>query len=211
MCYTKIESVGQPTNRRGSVDKLAKVSGVSPENILEVAEAIMCLKGFKDTSLKDIAHAAGISKGTLYYYYSSKENLIYDIAGRHLDEVSSRLLKWIEAIRGKVDPEEILETVLENIIEDTRAERMSLYLMEEILSGNNELKEKLNSRYLEWKAMISKVIGKLFGQDEQASGASAEMLLSLLEGYAVKRLMTDRPFDYGEIAKRLTGMISTGC
>ena len=62
---------------------MAKTSGINQAKILEVAEAIIAAKGARDTSLRDIAKAVGISKGTLYYHYATKEALVYDITGRH--------------------------------------------------------------------------------------------------------------------------------
>ncbi|MGG7060792.1 TetR/AcrR family transcriptional regulator, partial [Clostridium tertium] len=46
------------------------------ENILLAATKLMTKNGIKNTSLADIAKAVDISKGTLYYHYSSKDDLI---------------------------------------------------------------------------------------------------------------------------------------
>jgi TetR/AcrR family transcriptional regulator, cholesterol catabolism regulator len=36
-------------------------------------------KGFKETSIQDIVDSIGVTKGTFYYYFSSKEELLMDI------------------------------------------------------------------------------------------------------------------------------------
>lgn len=51
--------------------------------ILETALEIFAARGFNGTSIKDIAEAAGISQGLLYYHFSSKENLFMSTLESH--------------------------------------------------------------------------------------------------------------------------------
>ena len=52
-------------------------------------------KGFSATSVQDIVEAAGVTKGTFYYYFQSKEQLLMDIHSDYIDD----LLMRQEAIR----------------------------------------------------------------------------------------------------------------
>src|SRR6266550_4361663 len=45
--------------------------------ILEAARKIFAKKGFSDATVDDIANAAGVAKGTVYLYYSSKRELYF--------------------------------------------------------------------------------------------------------------------------------------
>jgi AcrR family transcriptional regulator len=47
------------------------------EVILRQAAAIFCAKGFHRASIRDIARETGVSLAGLYYYFSSKEELLY--------------------------------------------------------------------------------------------------------------------------------------
>jgi TetR/AcrR family transcriptional regulator, cholesterol catabolism regulator len=47
-------------------------------------------KGFKETSIQDIVDSIGVTKGTFYYYFSSKEELLMDI---HLGYINYLLEK----------------------------------------------------------------------------------------------------------------------
>ncbi|WP_337861202.1 TetR/AcrR family transcriptional regulator [Ferroplasma sp.] len=50
------------------------------ERILNSAIKIFSIKGYNGTSMDEIAIDAGVSKGLLFFYYKSKENLIIDAA-----------------------------------------------------------------------------------------------------------------------------------
>jgi AcrR family transcriptional regulator len=62
---TSAEEIGQP-----SAD-----DGVKRRQIMEGAREIFMSAGFDAASMNDIARAAGVSKGTLYAYFDSKEAL----------------------------------------------------------------------------------------------------------------------------------------
>lgn len=46
-----------------------------PQELMDAALALFAEKGFAATRLDDVAHKAGVSKGTLYLYFDSKEEL----------------------------------------------------------------------------------------------------------------------------------------
>jgi AcrR family transcriptional regulator len=46
-----------------------------PEEILDAAFDVFGEQGFARTRLEDVAQRAGVSKGTLYLYFDSKETL----------------------------------------------------------------------------------------------------------------------------------------
>ena len=71
------------------------------ENILNIAIGLISNNGIKNTSLSDIAKSAGISKGTLYYHYASKDDLIFDIADDHLKIVTNAVLECVSSVKKK--------------------------------------------------------------------------------------------------------------
>ena len=50
--------------------------------IMNAAEEVFSQKGFSDARMDDIAEGTGLSKGTLYLYYKSKDDLIIAILDR---------------------------------------------------------------------------------------------------------------------------------
>lgn len=53
------------------------------ENSIQLFEK----KGFKETSIQDIVDSLDVTKGTFYYYFSSKEELLMDIHLQYIDEI----------------------------------------------------------------------------------------------------------------------------
>ncbi len=67
--------------------------------ILEAAARVFHQKGYESTSIQDIADSVGILKGSLYYYITSKEDLLYEILqGVHQDALKN--LDRIRALEG---------------------------------------------------------------------------------------------------------------
>lgn len=57
------------------------------EKITEQSIRLFEKKGFTETSIQDIVDSIGVTKGTFYYYFSSKEELLMDIHLRYIDDL----------------------------------------------------------------------------------------------------------------------------
>ncbi|MGO1043651.1 TetR/AcrR family transcriptional regulator [Clostridioides difficile] len=53
--------------------------------ILDTAEMLFCTKGYTKTTINDILNEIGIAKGTFYYYFKSKEEVMDEIITRIID------------------------------------------------------------------------------------------------------------------------------
>ena len=105
--FTKARNGGRPASAK-SIAQANRSSGHFDrklEMILREAAAIFCAKGFDRASIRDIARETGVSLAGLYYYFSSKEELLYLIQ-RHTFE--SVLASSRAALRDIDDPEERL-------------------------------------------------------------------------------------------------------
>ncbi|WP_088040997.1 TetR/AcrR family transcriptional regulator [Bacillus sp. EAC] len=60
------------------------------EKITEHAIHLFDKKGFTVTSIQDIVESIGVTKGTFYYYFSSKEELLKEIHLRYIDDLLSK-------------------------------------------------------------------------------------------------------------------------
>jgi AcrR family transcriptional regulator len=48
--------------------------------ILQAATKLFAKRGYEATSMDDLSAATGMNKGTLYYYYTSKADILFDIS-----------------------------------------------------------------------------------------------------------------------------------
>ena len=184
---------------------MAKVSGISTEKIIDVAEAMISAKGIRNTSLKDIAKALGISKGTLYYHYPTREALVYDIAGRHFERVRLQFQNWYDRTGRRVPGTDMLAAILEAILQDvTGIGPIHLYLLQEAV-GNEDLRKRFADRHREWRDMIAHMLKMIFAGTEELHRSMADMLLALLEGSIMRRQVEEMDMDFRTIAGYVSG------
>lgn len=55
-----------------------------PERVLQAALRLFAEQGFENTSVQEIVDAVGVTKGALYHYFASKDDLLYEIYVRVL-------------------------------------------------------------------------------------------------------------------------------
>jgi len=84
------------------------------ENILRTAAKLFAEKGFSTATIVDLANACGSSRGALYHYFESKEEILGKIVGEHV----STMLEALETIgEARMEPEEHLRAVARRIME----------------------------------------------------------------------------------------------
>lgn len=81
------------------------------QEIYLLAAQLFVEKGVGSTSLADIAKALNITKAGLYYYFESKQELLYRIVELGLDNVKDEVL---DPARGIADAEERLKFIILN-------------------------------------------------------------------------------------------------
>jgi AcrR family transcriptional regulator len=70
---------------------LMKKSETTRTHILDVALELFRRQGFEETTMRGIAATAGISLGSAYYYFRSKEDLVMAFYDRAIEEMTPRL------------------------------------------------------------------------------------------------------------------------
>jgi AcrR family transcriptional regulator len=55
--------------------------------LLQIAAALFASKGFRNTTVRDIADAAGILSGSLYHHFDSKESMVDEILSSFQEEL----------------------------------------------------------------------------------------------------------------------------
>jgi AcrR family transcriptional regulator len=71
-----------------------------PQELLDAALALFVEKGFAATRAEEVAQHAGVSKGTLYLYYPSKEELFKAVVRRSLSSLIAEGVEIAEKFEG---------------------------------------------------------------------------------------------------------------
>ena len=166
-------------------------------HILTVASRLISEQGIKETSLKRISEQADISKGTLYYHYSAKEDIIYDIADRNLKQITDELMAWVDDTHADVSAEEILKTLFKNILEAEIRSKLHLYLLNDAITSNRSLANKFIKQYNDWRETLVSGIDKVLPKKDGDNIALSYLILALLDGLIIQKMFgtNDIPLD----------------
>ncbi|HEY1529740.1 MAG TPA: TetR/AcrR family transcriptional regulator [Galbitalea sp.] len=84
-----------------------------PEKLMRVSVELFAEHGYAQTSVQQIVDAAGVTKGALYHYFTSKDDLLFDI----YDRLLSMQREHLDAIVARgLDPEQTIRLVCEDVI-----------------------------------------------------------------------------------------------
>ena len=76
------------------------------DELLAIAADLFAERGFKNTTVRDIADAAGILSGSLYHHFDSKESMVDEILSSFQDELFAtydRITRSGQDARSKVE------------------------------------------------------------------------------------------------------------
>lgn len=73
-----------------------------PSELLEAALRIFAERGYANTRLEEIAAAVGVTKGTIYHYFATKEQLLLRAIEHYHEQAFQPLRQALEERRGPV-------------------------------------------------------------------------------------------------------------
>lgn len=91
--------------------------------ILDNAEMLFITKGYSKTTINDILTAVGIAKGTFYYYFKSKEEVMDAIVLRFID-IEMGAIKLISSDQSLNASEKIFKIIIRQSPESDKKEKM---------------------------------------------------------------------------------------
>jgi TetR/AcrR family transcriptional regulator, cholesterol catabolism regulator len=84
----------------------AEPTSTRREELLAIAARLFAEKGFRSTTVRDIADAAGILSGSLYHHFDSKESMVDEILSSFQEELFGQ---YDEILASADDPRTKLE------------------------------------------------------------------------------------------------------
>jgi len=100
--------------------------------ILTHATDVFDEKGYEGASMRDLSRASGMSLAGLYYYFESKEKLLYLIQRHAFTTILDRLRRRLEGVN---DPEERIRVFIANHLEYFLANQKAM----KVLSHEDEV------------------------------------------------------------------------
>ncbi|WP_274363777.1 TetR/AcrR family transcriptional regulator [Paenibacillus thermotolerans] len=132
-------------------------------HIIETAIKLFAEKGFHASSIQEIADAAGVAKGSMYFYFRSKDDLLLSIY-RYYHELMFAAIEeagkpFLQSPKQRLAAE--LGAQMSNVIHFKHF--LTMLLKEPFLHNNEEIKQavmKMKAHALRWlKGRISDIYG----------------------------------------------------
>jgi TetR/AcrR family transcriptional regulator, cholesterol catabolism regulator len=121
-------------------------------------------KGFNETSMREIAAAAGIGKSTLYDYYKSKDEILVSYYKNELKIITAKAEKiYNQEINNAEKLTRIMEMHLEYLLENKKHFwKLSLEAQRLSLEGQQEIQVKRHF----YQDLLQKIVEEGIRQDE---------------------------------------------
>lgn len=164
--------------RAGLTPEILEPATPVQRRIMEAAIELFAERGFDGTSVQEIVSAAGLTKGALYHYYTSKSDLLHQV----YHALIRRQLDGLDRILARdLTPEETVRALLHDLVETTAAfKRESTIFRREM--------HKLSPEYLESIAADRRRYHETFlalVQKEQKAGAFNDAVSAEIVTYTV--------------------------
>ncbi|MBA3010970.1 MAG: TetR/AcrR family transcriptional regulator [Proteobacteria bacterium] len=162
--------------------------------ILDALNTCLQNKPFDQTSIKEIAQAAGVNHGLLHYYFKSKEDILIQYIDYVIDHYTSMVQerfndKALETIDKRKLVKEFFKFIHDRITLD-RSLSMVFIEIWEIAVYNPAVKAKLQRAYQEWMDVLSDMLKPLCN-DIDVSRRTSFAAVAFLEGMALFSIILD--------------------
>ena len=172
---------------------------IGQEKILTAALELFAQRGFHPTSVSDIAKQAGVSKGLLYNYFESKDEVLVTI----ITQASEQMFAIAETLLSQGSYEERLKLFLESYMnslelnEDYLAFQLSLLFQPGL---KVHVQEKLHERI----TFIMELTARMFREaGAEKPETLARRFVCELDGVAVHYLSKSPNFSLEEVSQQL--------
>ena len=175
------------------------------QKILDAATRLLLTTAFDSITLAVIARAASISKGTLYYYYNNKDDILFDITDRYLDTLMNDLLAWVDTPAKDTRLPRLVRYVLQRGAAP-ECGNLRLYLIGAGVSGHEELRSRYVERYTVFHATLSARIA------QRVPGADAAyltwLLFTVMDGILVQTQLGNPAFCADEFCRKTAQLVT---
>lgn len=131
--------------------------------IAEVAAELFTRQGFENTTVDEIAQAAGMTKRSFFRYFPAKEDVVFD----RVDLTGESVVAEIAARPASESPWECLHHVLRTWQESIHASEEVLATLR-LIEATPALTGRLHHRRIEWRRRVGEALRNRPGSDLDA-------------------------------------------
>ncbi|HSW53993.1 MAG TPA: uroporphyrinogen-III synthase [Ignavibacteriaceae bacterium] len=128
------------------------------EKILEAAAELFSTKHYHEVMMDDVAKLISVAKGTVYNYFTSKEELYFTIMHTRMENLLSLLKQKIESEKNSIDS--LRAFVVHLYMFMMKHQKFFLIYQRETLNGNNSFCEDMIALEKQMKQMIMQIISR---------------------------------------------------
>jgi AcrR family transcriptional regulator len=133
------------------------------QHILRISAQSFAEKGFEATSMRDISRATGLSLSGLYYYFKSKQYLLYLIQNNSFSYILSELQSRLQ---GSLDPPRRLHLLVQNHVEYFLSHPNEMKVLSHEEDALEEpLREEVGSIKRRYYALAREIFDEVVGDD----------------------------------------------
>ena len=178
--------------------------------ILTAACEVIATLGVPDLRLSDVAKSAGVSSGTVHYYFDTKKDLINAAFEFNLTESLNRRQQLLSSKKNHLAIlNDLVESYLPKDEQSQRAWKVWLALWTEA-TRDPALRAVNDELYGQWRGVVSDVIRGAQQEGTARPGnpvAQANILVGMLDGLAVQVLLESKAVTLASVRKTIRAFI----
>ena len=166
---------------------------VRKQQIFEAAMAVCSAQGYHATRMQDIAAAAGVSKGSLYYYFHTKQELFVELLEEFLSAERGRLKKKLAT--GMPARQTLQEAFYEGFKQADEMPGLMRGMIDFYVLAvrEAEFRERFDGYYAEWVSLCADVIRRGIANGEFSPDLDPDStgwsLVTALDGVMLTHIM----------------------
>ncbi|MDD7796285.1 TetR/AcrR family transcriptional regulator [Clostridium sp. 'White wine YQ'] len=132
-------------------EQFEAIQNESKAKIMEAGLKLFIKRGLLGTSVNEIASLAGISKGLMYHYYKSKEDLYYELVGNAIVSSNEYMYSLLNKDMSPSDKIRLIsKTMIEDICKTDNKAQWFMFIIKFMMSENipEEMSEHINNAYI---------------------------------------------------------------
>ncbi|WP_078411049.1 TetR/AcrR family transcriptional regulator [Priestia abyssalis] len=169
--------------------------------IIETAMKLFSQKGYHSTSIQEIAENSGIAKGSIYNYFSSKEDLFMSIF-KHYHERLFNKVSEIEQNETLSDRDMFAEQLYIQFQQFlSQKDFIHMQMRQQIIQVNDEIRNYMFKARAEMLNWYCQRIRQLYGpKTEKSIFDLATILSGMVREYMFYMIVEDKPIDLKRLA-----------